>query len=100
MGTEGVIVTVNMADFGISFATRPRAVEIAQSLGRGRDLTINWEGVSAASPSFVDEFLGALAARFDGRVAFEGLEPQLQSIFERQIAKREIGDRFLLLATV
>ena len=93
-------MTVRMAEFGVSFATRERAREIAGLIGSGRDVTIDFTDVGAASPSFVDELVGALAECFSGVVEFCSLSPALSALIDRQIAKREVGDRFHVLALV
>ena len=61
-------MNASFSKYGRSFATRPRAAEVASLLAaevRSRgdsDLTASFQGVSVLSGSFADEFIRRLAA--------------------------------------
>ena len=59
-----------LADYARSFATRFKGAEVFQHLmeydtvSQGEELIVDWSGVRAASPSFMDEFLGRCCEAF------------------------------------
>ena len=56
----------DLAKHSDSFATRMKGTVMSQALGefittsRPAKIVVNWDGVLAASPSFIDEFVGGL----------------------------------------
>ena len=55
-----------LADLATSFATRMKAREVAELLSnrvqntKGDAVVVDWNGVNAVSPSFIDEFIGEI----------------------------------------
>lgn len=86
-----------MTDFGRSFATRERAVEIAGQTPSGKELFVDFDGVVVLSPSFADEFVGELAERVE-IIQFDNLSEELGSLMERTILRRGLGDRMRVTA--
>ena len=59
-------MTFSLADTSRSFATRAKGQEVFAFLSKAREDTqaerviVDWHGVNAASPSFIDEFVGRI----------------------------------------
>ena len=59
-------VTFSLVDMSRSFATRAKGQEVFAFLSKAREDTeaerviVDWCGVNAASPSFIDEFVGRI----------------------------------------
>ena len=62
-----------LANCSRSFATRARGREVASlvaefaSINEPREIVVDWNGVNAASPSFIDEFVGGIQSATHGR---------------------------------
>ncbi len=85
-----------LAEHGPAFATRPRARSIVRALppryGVG-PFALDFTGVQAASPSFVDELFAELAGKY-GEVTISGVRPDMHPLIDRLIARRGLESRF------
>ena len=90
---------LNLATSGVTFATRERATAIATEVGSGDTLELSFDGVRVASPSFVDELIGRLAATHKQAV-ITGLTPSLVDIVDGVIERRRLKTRFKVMATI
>jgi anti-anti-sigma regulatory factor len=85
-------LTFVLNDFGQTFATRERGAELRsellQQLADGRDVVIDFAGVTNVSYSFADEFLGKLCADPAVNVASRNLSPRVARIADRATARR------------
>ena len=88
---------VKLAEYGVTFATRQRAAALVADVPAGREVTIDFNGVKTASPSFVDGLIGELSERA-GRVEIAGLAPELEELVMRIVERRGLGSRFGFLA--
>jgi anti-anti-sigma regulatory factor len=80
-----------LSNFGQRFATRERALQIREELAReahGREVVIDFAGVTNVSYSFADEFLGKLYAESSVGVRVKNLSPQLATIANRAVERR------------
>ena len=82
-----------MSEHGLTFATRPRADRIAGGIPPTSRITLDFDGVLAATPAFLDGLIGALSER-DAEVAMTGLAPQLEQYAARIVERRGLGSRF------
>lgn len=89
---------LRLSAHGVTFATRERASAIVDSIAPTTELEVNFEGVKAASPSFLDELFGGLSEKTE-RIQICGVAPELIALVERVIERRELTNRFRLLAT-
>ena len=89
------MTTFRLSDHGATFATRQRMDDLAVLLGRGEHITIDFAGVKAASPAFIDELAGLVANAF-GEVTIIGAENDIAALIERVIGRRELGLSFRL----
>ena len=58
--------SIDLGEFGRTFATRDRAREVAKAALNGRsddpyEMVLDLRSVGLASPAFLDEFIGAMA---------------------------------------
>lgn len=95
----------NLAELSRSFATRMKGKEVA---GLVRDviaknnpgtIVVDWSGVSAASPSFIDEFIGGIQeavcmASFRSSVAFMGNDSGIMTLVDTILRRREFPVRY------
>lgn len=88
---------LKLSSFGPTFATRQRAEEIARGLQPGDRITIDFGGVKAASPSFVDELFGLTSEVFS-YADIVGTPDEIGELLERVIRRRDLGHRFKLTA--
>ena len=84
---------VRMSEHGLTFATRPRADRIVGGIPQAGHVTLDFDGVLVATPSFLDGLIGALSER-DAEVAMTGLAPQLERYAARIVERRGLGSRF------
>ena len=87
-----------LSNYGVTFATRQRARDVLRDLKRMETAEIDFRGVRAASPSFIDELLGGIAERSDKAILAnvpEDVEPLVQKIVER----RRLKTRFRIATT-
>ena len=89
----------NLADVSRSFATRTRGKEIASRVleiaaRTESDLVVvDWNGVSAASPSFIDEFVNGIqrathADSHGNRISFAAEDPGIVSLVDAILRRR------------
>ena len=84
---------VRMSAHGLAFATRQKAAAIVGSIPAAEAVTLDFEGVQIAGPSFLDGLIGALSER-DAEVAMTGLAPQLEEYAARIVERRGLGSWF------
>lgn len=89
---------LRLAKHGVTFATRERASAIVDDIAPTKELEVNFEGVKAASPSFLDELFGGLSEKAES-IRIGCVAPELVALVERVIERRELTSRFRLLAT-
>jgi hypothetical protein len=89
---------LRLSEHGVTFATRERAAAIVESLAPTTELEVNFDGVKAASPSFLDSLFGSLSEKAE-RVRIASVAPELAALVERVIERRKLKSRFRLLAT-
>ncbi|MDP2328294.1 MAG: hypothetical protein Q8M79_09425 [Dehalococcoidia bacterium] len=63
-------------------------------------IEINFEGVKAASPSFLDAFMGGLGEIVEEATLTSVQDESLMDLLERVIERRGFQQRFRILATV
>ncbi|MGH2878751.1 MAG: STAS-like domain-containing protein [Solirubrobacteraceae bacterium] len=87
-----------LSEFGSTFATRPRGLELREDLIRRADqeasVTIDLENVLSVSYSFADEFVAGLVQESaNGNVPFEveivGASPEVERVVRRAIDLRQ-----------
>ena len=90
-----------LSDLSRSFATRMKGEEIGGLVSKGIEnlspdstMIIDWNGVVAVSPSFVDELVKVLAPR-QGAIAFSGMSPSLSGLVERVSHRRSFPVRYV-----
>lgn len=88
---------MKLSRHGVTFATRERAAALVAELPVDRDLTLDFDGVKAVSPSFVDGLIGALAPRAS-RVAISGLAPEFEQLVVRVVERRGVTSQFRFMA--
>ena len=84
---------VKLAAYGVTFATRQRAAALVVDVPAGGEVTIDFNGIKTASPSFVDGLIGELSERAV-RVEITGLAPELESLVMRIVERRGLSSRF------
>ena len=84
---------VRMAEYGLTFATRPRADRIVGGIPPSDWITLDFEGVLVATPSFLDGLIGALSER-DAEVGMTGLTSRMEENAARIVERRGLGARF------
>ena len=84
---------VRLAAHGVTFATRQRAAVLVADMPVADEITLDFDGVKAASPSFVDGLIGALSEQAV-RVEITGLAPELESLVMRIVERRGLSSRF------
>jgi hypothetical protein len=88
-----------MEDMVRSFATRSRGMEVFNLLypilkdPEATRVVVDWSGVKAASPSFVDEFVGAVCGviqkdDYHSDVAFTGGDPRINDLIHTVARRR------------
>ena len=88
---------VRLAGYGLTFATRQRADEIATGVPAADAIALDFDGVLVAGPSFLDGLIGALAER-DADVGLTGMTPQIEQLAARIVERRGLGSRFRFLS--
>ena len=78
---------------GVTFATRERATALVAKQPVDEELTLDFHGVKAVSPSFVDGLIGALALR-TSHVAITGLAPEFEQLVVRVVERRGVTSQF------
>ncbi len=97
--------TFHLADYSRSFATRTRGQEIAISIAefvaetKPESIEVAWGGVAAASPSFIDEFVGGIDEVIHSEscgihIFFTGDEPAIVNLVDTILRRRESPIRF------
>ena len=82
-----------------SFATRAKGQEVTQCVGaimeasHPKILLVDWNGVRAASPSFVDEFIGGLQSiaqteTCKSQISFTGVAPSIATLLDLVLGRR------------
>lgn len=75
---------VKMSRFGRLLLSRPRATEVGQDLPpNARKVTLDFEGVEAASPSFMDQIVREAGARGAEVVVMTNLSERLRDTVVR-----------------
>lgn len=88
---------MKLSQYGVTFATRERSWTLVERLSADRELTLDFAGVKAVSPSFVDGLIGALAPR-TSRVTICGLAPEFEQLVERVVERRGVSSQFRFMA--
>lgn len=87
-----------LSDFGSTFSTRPRGIELREDLIKDAynkvDVEINLEGVLSVSYSFADEFVaGLVQGSAEGSIPFAvhltGTSPEVERVIRRAVAHRQ-----------
>ena len=91
---------LNLADHYRTFSTRPRGQEMYGHFAELADNTaakfivVCWDGVRAASPSFIDEFVGGLAKAAKKpdcpEIVFTGENEYLMNMLDTILRRREL----------
>ena len=84
-----------MREYGLTFGTRQRAAAIAPSIPHGPDAEIDFKGVLAATPGFLDALIGELSRR-ETAFRITGLAPMLKHYADRIIVRRGLESQFSL----
>ena len=95
----------NLANVSRSFATRTRGEEVAKLVldfaakAEPGGVVVDWDGVSAASPSFVDEFVNGIqraghAKSRSSRISFTSDNPGIIDLVDAILRRRESSIRF------
>ena len=90
-----------------SFATRSKGQEMAKSFAstlanaKGGEIVLDWSGVTAASPSFIDEFIAGMqeVARNEIRsktIVFAGDNPEIIDRVDTILKRREFPVQYTL----
>ena len=87
--------SLTLAQHSTTHATRARARMLALSVPVGDDLHVDFSGVHAASPAFVDELLGALTPRF-AALTIDCPHPSIATLIGRVIKRRDAAAQFVL----
>lgn len=99
------IEVFNLADLSRSFATRTRGKEVARLVAelaaenKPEAIVVAWNGVTAASPSFVDEFVNGIQRAIHtesccSRISFTGDEPGIINLVDAILRRRDSSIRF------
>jgi hypothetical protein len=87
-----------LADFGEVFSTRPRGLELRETLTRGLAaddrVAVSFDSVMKVSQSFSDEFLGALITELGpDHVVIEGeIAPSVERVLSRVLRRRGFAE--------
>ena len=95
----------NLAELSRSFATRMKGKEVAGLVGNviaknnPGTIMVDWNGVSAASPSFIDEFVGGIREAVQtescrSSVVFTGNDPGVMTLVDTILRRREFPVRY------
>ena len=95
----------NLAELSRSFATRTKGKEVAGLVGevvaraKPETLVVGWNGVRAASPSFVDEFVSGIQAAIHtesccSRIFFTGDDSGIINLVDTILRRREFPIRY------
>ncbi len=84
---------MKLSQHGVTFATRERATALVAKQAVDEELTLDFRGVKAVSPSFVDGLIGALALRAS-RVAITGLAPEFEQLVVQVVERRNVTSQF------
>ncbi len=92
-----------LSEIAYSFATRSKGREVselvAEKIARKSPgtLIVDWEGVLAASPSFIDEFVGGISDAVDRHycaIAFTGENVELMGLVDVILKRRKVAVEF------
>jgi hypothetical protein len=87
-----------LSDFGSTFSTRPRGVELRDALIQAAshevEVEVEFDGVLSVSYSFADEFAAGLAqGSADGSIPFAvhltGASSEVERVIDRAVARRQ-----------
>jgi hypothetical protein len=87
-----------LSDFGSTFSTRPRGIELRDALVQEAiheaDVEVDLNGVLSVSYSFADEFAaGLVQASTEGSIPFvvhlTGASPEVERVIGRAVANRQ-----------
>ena len=89
-----------LADLATSFATRMKAREVAELLSnrvqntKGDAVVVDWNGVNAVSPSFIDEFIGEIGVIMQNQsrgrsIVFAGDDSYIIELIDTILRRRE-----------
>lgn len=87
-----------LSDFGSTFSTRPRGIELREALVKDAchevDVEVDLAGVLSVSYSFADEFIaGLVQGSADGSIPFvvhlTGASPEVERVISRAVAHRQ-----------
>jgi STAS-like domain of unknown function (DUF4325) len=87
-----------LSDFGSTFSTRPRGIELRDALiqaaSHEAEVEVDLDGVLSVSYSFADEFAAGLAqGSADGSIPFvahlTGASSEVERVIDRAIAHRQ-----------
>lgn len=87
-----------LADFGEVFSTRPRGLEVRESLRQqlapGETVAVSFDSVAKVSQSFSDEFLAALITELGpDQVSIEGtMTPSVERVLSRALRRRSFAE--------
>lgn len=95
----------NLAELSRSFATRTKGKEVAGLVGevvarsKPETLVVGWNGVRAASPSFIDEFVSGIQAAIHtesccSRIFFTGDDSGIINLVDTILRRREFPIRY------
>ena len=97
-----------LVDSARSFATRSKGQEMAQRFGEVlqsavvETIVVGWDGVSAASPSFIDEFVGGIQKTLESgsygkkTVVFTGDDQYIIDLVDTILKRRKFPVRYAL----
>ena len=97
-----------LTDSARSFATRSKGQEMARRFSEiiegvaAEIIVVAWDGVRAASPSFIDEFVGGIQKTFEGgsygrrTVVFTGDDGYIVELVDTILRRREFPVRYAL----
>jgi hypothetical protein len=87
-----------LSDFGSTFSTRPRGIELRDTLIQAAshevEVEVDLDGVLSVSYSFADEFAAGLTqGSADGSISFAvrltGASPEVERVIDRAVAHRQ-----------
>ncbi len=88
---------LKLSERGKTFATRERAAAMVDDIGAGRRAEVDFSGVRAASPSFIDALLSGLADQFE-RIDVVCLPEALEPLVDRVVSRRKLEKRVKVVA--
>lgn len=99
-----VVEVFNLAELSRSFATRTKGKEVAGLVGdiiartKPGIMAVGWDGVNAASPSFIDEFINGIQAIHAGscrsRIVFTGDDSDIINLVDVILRRRAFPIRY------